>query len=54
MILKQSLVEHRLLHLATMKFIRLKQLFAGTLLSNFLIISKDPPLLKVFGVINYL
>ena len=43
-ILRQSLVEHRMLHLATMKFVRLKQLFADALLRNFLIVSKDCPL----------
>ena len=34
-------MEHRLLHLTTMKFVRLKQLRVDALLSNFLIISKD-------------
>ena len=44
-VLKQSLVEHRLLHLATMTFVSLEQLFVSALLSKFLIISKDSPLL---------
>ena len=45
-VLKQSLVEHQLSHLATMKFVRLKQLFVDAMLSNVLIISKDSPLLS--------
>ena len=43
-VLKQNLVDHWLLHLATIKFLCLKQLFGDALLSNHLIISKDSPL----------
>ena len=37
-------MENHLLHLATMKFVRLKQPFVDALLSNFVIVSKDCPL----------